>query len=372
MKIVVIGSFADSLVKFRGPLLKRMADAGHEVHALAPNLSTGIVDQIEAWGVSIHEIELQRTGMNPFGDLAYLRRLRVLICRLAPDLVLTYTVKPNIWGAFAAHSCGVRSVAMVTGLGFVFTPGSKVSLVKMAIKAAVSYLYRRATNLNEMVVFQNPDDIKDFVAAGCLAEPVKAFIINGSGVDMEHYSIAPLPEAPVFVMISRLLKNKGVREYAEAAIRVKRAYPHARFLLVGYFDEGTDSIDHSVLESWIQQGLEYLGPRDDVRPTLASARIFVLPSYREGTPRSVLEAMAMGRAIITTDVPGCRETVANGLNGFLVPPRDALTLAEKMEEMIEKPKLCERMAAASYRIACEKYDSTKVNDVLLELLGVEA
>ena len=371
MKIVIIGSLAESLVNFRGLLLKRMADLGHDVHAVAPDLSGTVIARLQTLGVTSHEVSLKRKAMNPFNDLAYMRQLRTLIKRLSPDLILTYTIKPNIWGAFAARSCGVRSVAMVTGLGFAFTSGSNTNIAQILVKAVASRLYQWATNLNELIVFQNPDDVADFVAAGCLKDPSKARIVNGSGIDLEHYPYTPLPDAPVFLMIARLLKNKGIREYAEAAIRVKRAHPKARFLLVGYFDEGTDSISRTALDGWVQQGLEYLGHRDDVRPDLASARVYVLPSYREGTPRSVLEAMAMGRPVITTNAPGCRETVVNGKNGFLVPVQDVDFLAEKITAMIENPEMCEVMASESYKLACDKYDVFKVNDTLLGILGVK-
>jgi glycosyltransferase involved in cell wall biosynthesis len=298
---------------------------------------------------------------------------------LRPDLVVTYTIKPNIWGAFAAARTGVRSVAIVTGLGFAFTEtggarqaASPVRQFKTALVRRVArWLCRVSTGRNALLIFQNPDDRDDFISAGCLTDRGKVRVVNGSGVDLARFQPAPLPDAPYFLMISRILGAKGVREYARAAVEVKRTHPTARFRLVGFFDKGPDAISTSEVDGWVAQGLEYLGPSDDVRPHLADARIYVLPSYREGTPRSVLEAMAVGRAILTSDAPGCRETVVDGVNGFLIPVRDAGTLADKMRWMIENPEGCELMAKESLRIVREKYDVDKVNEVLIHHLGLD-
>lgn len=369
MKIVILASFAPSLVRFRGPLITTLVAAGHDVVAVAPDIDPPLLSELYKLGATPLDLHLSRTGMNPIQDMLYGWRLYRAFRWLQPDLVLSYTAKPNIWGAIAANAAGATSAAMVTGLGFAFTDGGERKWKRALIEKVQTWLYRRATYRNAVVIFQNPDDRDDFIAAGCLADPGKARIVNGSGVDLNHFAPSPLHDQTHFLMIARLLKNKGVREYAEAAIQLKAHYPTTNFALAGFFDEGPDGIPPMTLAEWQTRGLDYLGGLDDVRPALAAASVFVLPSYREGTPRSVLEAMASGRAIITTDVPGCRETVDDGVNGFLIPSRDANSLADRMRWMIEHPEAVAAMGEQSLRIAREKYDVEKVNETLMNHLG---
>lgn len=370
MKILILASYGPSLTNFRGPLISDILAAGHKVSVAAPSVSPDQFAQLEALGVEVHDTPLERTGTAFLADLEYMRSLQRLLENVQPNLVLTYTIKPNIWGAFAAARAGVPSYAMVTGLGYAFTNSGRVSLKQRGVRAIARWLYRAATHRNTKVIFQNPDDRDDFLAAGCLADKTKVAMVNGSGVDLDHYAAVPLQEAPVFLMIARLLKNKGVREYAEAAMSLQQTHPEAHCLLAGPFDEGPDGIDPEELRRWQEGGLEYLGPLDDVRPALTEARVYVLPSYREGTPRSVLEAMAMGRPVITSDAPGCRETVKDGVNGCLVPVRDSEALANRMREMIDDPARTAKMEEESLRIAREKYDVRKVNKQLMEHLGL--
>lgn len=375
-RVLLLGSYAPSLINFRGPLIAAMVAAGHEVHVGAPDIDADTASALRALGAEVHETELARQGTGLRADLAYMRILTRMMKELRPDLVVTYTIKPNIWGAFAAARAEVRSVAIVTGLGFAFTEtgdgGQAVSPMrrfKVALVRRVARgLYRASAGRNARLIFQNPDDRDDFIVAGCLTDRSKVRMVNGSGVDLTRFQPTSLPAAPDFLMISRILGAKGVREYARAAVEVKRTHPTARFRLVGFFDKGPDAISTSEVDGWVAQGLEYLGPSDDVRQHLADARIYVLPSYREGTPRSVLEAMATGRAILTSDAPGCRETVEDGVNGFLVPPRDHAHLAEKMRWMIDNPEGCTSMARESLRIVRDKYDVDNVNQAMLQHL----
>lgn len=371
MRVLLVGSYGPSLLNFRGPLIADMLAQGHEVHVAAPDLKGELRTKLIKFGAIVHDTPLDRQGAGVIPDLDYLRRLTKLFREVAPGLVITYTIKPNIWGAVAGSHTGTRCVALVTGLGIVFTDTGKVDDLKSRVmKFMVRRLYRHAAKRNWRLVFQNPDDIADFEAAGCLINRSKVRMINGSGIDLEHFVAAPLPEEPNFLMIARILGAKGVREYGRAAVEVKKTHPSARFRLVGYFDQGPDAISEFELNEWMDGGLEYLGPSGDVRPHLSASRIYVLPSYREGTPRSVLEAMATGRPIITSDAPGCREPVDHGVNGYLVPVRNPETLAARMRDMIDDPAGTAVMAQESLRIAREKYDVRKVNRQLMGHLGL--
>lgn len=372
MHIFVLGSYAPSLLNFRGPLIRALLDAGHRVSVGAPDIASDVRATLETMGATVHETPLERTGTHIGADLVYYRALKRILRAVRPDALLTYTIKPNIWGALAAASVGITSYAMVTGLGYAFTDnGSSPSLRRRIASFAARRLYRAATRRNRYVIFQNSDDIRDFIASGCLKDEGKAKMTAGSGVDMEHYTRTPLPDAPVVLMIARLLAAKGVRDYAAAALALRARYPTARFLLVGPFDEGPDSIGRDEMAKWVADGLEYLGPLEDVRPAIAQAHIYVLPSYyREGTPRSVLEAMAMGRPVVTCDTPGCRETVEHGVNGLLVPARASGALAAAISRLLDDPAEAAAMGEASYALVARKYDVRRVNRAIMEIMGL--
>lgn len=372
MHILIIGSYAPSLLNFRGPLIRALLNAGHHVSVCAPNIEIGTYEALKGMGAAVYEAPLERTGTGIKTDLIYYRTLKRILLTVRPTAVLTYTIKPNIWGALAAASVGIPSYAMVTGLGYAFTDsGSTPSLRRRITSFVARRLYRAAAQRNRYVIFQNPDDIKDFIAAGCLTDEGKAKMIAGSGVDMVHYARVPLPDAPVVLMIARLLASKGVRDYATAASILRARYPSARFLLVGPFDQGPDAVGHEEITQWVADGLEYFGSLDDVRPAIAKARIYVLPSYyREGTPRSVLEAMAMGRPIITCDAPGCRETVEHGVNGLLIPVRDPQALAAAIDQLLGNPAEVEAMGEASHALVARKYDVNLVNGAIMEIMGL--
>ncbi len=367
-KILINGSHPQYLVNFRGPLVRDLIARGHEVHVSSPDLDGQWRDAILELGATPHSVPLRRTRISILGDLNYHGFIYRLIRKIGADFVLNYTIKPNIWGSLAAKRARARSASMVTGLGFAFISGD--GLARAATQRIAQRLYRMATDANSHVVFQNPDDLADFVAAGSLGEPGKAVIVNGSGLDLDHYGLAPLPSGPVFLSLARLLRSKGLEEYAEAAARVRAIIPEARFLLAGMLDTGPDAVSQEELDRWIASGIEYLGHLGDVRPAITQASVFVLPSWREGTPRTVLEAMGMGRPIITTDAPGCRETTVDGVNGFLVPVRDSEALAAAMIRLGRDSALRTRMAAESRRISEQKYSVDKVNQSLIDGLGL--
>lgn len=364
--VLLLASHAPSLVNFRGPLIAEMVRRGWRVTAAAPDFDAATLDALTALGAHPVDAPMARTGMNPFSDLACFRMLAALFRRERPDVLLAYTIKPVVWGMLAARAAGVpRSVALITGLGYAFTDGVQGGLKRRLLGVVASILYRVALGRADRVLFQNPDDRDLFLARGLVRDPARTGLVDGSGVDLARYVPTPLPAQPIFLMIGRLLGAKGVREYAAAALALKARHPEARCMLVGWRDPGPDTVGEAELQAWIEGGIEHLGQLEDVCPAIAAARIFVLPSYREGTPRSVLEAMAMGRPVITTDAPGCRETVVDGVNGLLVPPRDAPALAAAMERLLLEPELAEAMGRASLDRVRARYDVHRVNAQIL-------
>jgi len=238
-----------------------------------------------------------------------------------------------------------------------------------SIRGILGRLYRHSLNLNHKVFFQNPDDREDFVRYRIFDKAEDSVFINGSGVNVERFKNMSYPDNISFLLTARLIKPKGVMEYLQAAKSLKSKYPNVRFSLVGWFDNKSDGLDRESLQEYIDQNIvEYLGKLDDVRPALAECSVFVLPSYREGTPKSVLEAMACGRAIITTDAPGCRETIDR--NGYLIPVRDPVALSEAMEKFILEPELVEEMGRQSRQLAEDKFSVDKVNNVILNTMGI--
>lgn len=369
-RIMVVAGNARSLVSFRGQLLCALRDRGQEVHVAAPQLSanTELSRTLADWGVTCHDIPMQRAGLSPFQDLRSLMALCRLLRSVAPDTLLAYTIKPVIYATLAGWLARVpRRFALITGMGYAFTdePGGR----RAWVQRLVVLLYGLSLRRTRRVFFQNPDDEAHCRALKLLPGQIPSQVVNGSGVDLKHFSAVPMPlGAPVFLLIARLIADKGIRQFVEAARRIRRSHGKARFLLVGGLDDNPESIRHVELEAWCREGvIEYLGRLEDVRPTMARASVFVLPSYyREGTPRTVLEAMAMGRAIITSDAPGCRETVVEGENGFLVPVRNPEALAMAMQRFLDDPQLARRMGSRSRQIAEHKYDVHHVNAVMLQ------
>ncbi|WP_417315518.1 glycosyltransferase family 4 protein [Cycloclasticus pugetii] len=369
---LLIASFPDSLIKFRGALLRALVAKGLSVHVAAPDISSAasVREELVLMGIQVHEIGLQRTGTNPLADLRAVLEMQRLMRKIKPDYVLGYTIKPVIYGSIAAWLAAVpKRFALVTGLGYAFT--GEASGKRGVLRQLIQRLYRFGLSRCHKVFFQNPDDQALFRDLGLLSDVVPSRVVNGSGVDVAEYPTRPFPDALSFLLIARLLGDKGVREYARAAQMVKRKHPEISFKLVGWIDDNPDAIDPQELDEWVRSGtLEFLGKLADVRPAIEESSVYVLPSYREGTPRTVLEAMAMGRPVVTTDAPGCRETVEDGVNGFLVPVQSVDGLANAMARFVESPELMGRMGQSSRQIAEDKYDVRKVNDFMLSEMGI--
>jgi len=367
--VVLFGSYAPSLIHFRGPLIAEMIRRGHSVTAMAPAIDEQIGGALRALGAEPRSVALGRTSINPLEGLRAGRDLRRTLREIEADVLIAYTAKPIVVGVPAARAAGVkRAVALVTGLGYAFTGGRE--LKRLISRAAATILYRRALAGSDVAIFQNENDRADFARMGVLPSRVKTTLINGSGVDIDHYAGSPPPPEPSFLMIARLLGDKGVREYAEAGRRLKQLHPTVPVSLIGGIGAEPNAISREELDRFIGWGIDYLGPQSDVRPFITAHSVYVLPSYREGTPRSVLEALSMGRAVITTDAPGCRQTIEHEKNGLLVRPRDADSLFTAMRRLVENPQLIAPMGAASRRIAEEKFDVRKVNAALLAAAGL--
>lgn len=373
MKILLLASYAGSLRNFRGPLIMAMLAAGHEVHAAAPVISEDAATRawLKSVGAVWHDIRLSRTGISPVEDLRSLRQLVSLMRQIGPDVFLGYTIKPVVWGLIAARIAGVRKrAAMITGLGYAFT--GKASGKRALLQRIARGLYSFALRGADAIFFQNPDDRDDFRRMGLLPRKTRIEITAGSGIDLAQFQNVPLPSGPTrFLMIARLLGDKGTREYAAAAALVKAQAPDVEFHLVGGLDSNPDAIAKSEVEGWVDSGaLVWHGALSDVRPSLAECHVYVLPSYREGTPRTVLEAMATGRAVITTDAPGCRETVRDGENGVLVPVAQVQPLVDAMIDLIRNPDKISAMGTNARTIAENRYDVHKVNGHIMSVLGL--
>jgi glycosyltransferase involved in cell wall biosynthesis len=369
MRIVVVSPIAGSLIRFRGELLHEMVAAGHDVLGVAPENDDAVRTKLRDLGVRYTTVPMSRAGLNPVRDAMTVVALARIFRAWQADLVLVYAPKPVVYGLMAARLVGVplRS-AMVTGVGSALGGGD--GLARAALARLLRGLYRVALHGAHVVFFQNEDDEALFDRFGLTTRRNRIVRINGSGVDLEHYAPAPLPSWPVsFVMVGRLIADKGVREYVAAAQQVKRTHPSASFRLVGPLDVNPTAVSRDELQGWIDEGsVDYLGKLDDVRPALADAHVCVLPSYREGMPRSVLEAMSMARPILATDAPGCRDTVIEGQNGYLVPVRDTAKLAERMVAMIDGFDRLAEMGRISRALAEKRFDVHGVNQVILEAL----
>ena len=371
-RVVVLGGWAPSLTIFRGPLLAAMTARGHRVTAMASEGSPEIRAELAAIGVDYEELPLERTGTDPRSDAraiaAMTRRLRAI----GPDVVLGYTIKPVIYGGLAGRLARIpRRYAMITGLGYAFLGQER--LARRALRTLVEALYRAGLRGCDAVFFQNPDDRAEFAERRLLPSGSRVEIVRGSGVDVDHFAVAPLPAGPpTFLYIGRLHREKGILEFIEMARLVRARRPDVRFCALGWLhDDNPSSLSRAEVDRWVADGvIEFLGDAKDVRPVIAACHVFVLPSYREGTPRSVLEAMSMGRPVITTDVPGCRETVIDGDNGLLVPPRDPAALADAAFRLLDDPTLAEAMGRRGRARAEDLYDARKVAAQMLEVMGL--
>lgn len=374
VKVVILSSYAESLYNFRGDLIRALIDNGSCVYALAPDYDAAKRARVEALGAIAISVPLDRNGMSAFGDLKSLLHLRKVMRDIRPQLFFGYFMKPVIYGTLAAWLAGVpRRVAMVAGLGSLFTDDDgPMSLKARVLRSLSTRLYGLAFYRAHKVIFQNRDDLALMVEAGA-APAGRSVLINGSGVNLERFTPSQTPrgERPMtFIWTGRMLREKGLLEIVEAAKVIREKGHEIEVLLVGGADSNPGSLREEDIRTWHQAGIvKWTGKVDDVRPYLRQSDVFLLPSYyREGVPRSTQEAMASGLAVITTDAPGCRETVVGGRNGFLVPVRDPAHLAEAMLRYVEDLSLARRHGDESRRIVSEKFDVELINRQMLAVL----
>ncbi len=376
MKILVLSSLAYSLINFRGDLLKAMIDNGHAVVACAPDRDAETKAKLAAMGVEFRLTPMQRTGTNVLSDLGLVFRYVGLVRRERPDIILAYTQKPIIYGGIAARIAKLfgrklRFFALMSGLGQVFSMDTGYS---SWLRTAVARLYRAALARAQATFVFNADDRNDMIELGIVDREQRVIQVPGSGVSLIRFpACAPVTRPIRFLMIGRLMRNKGIMEFLDASRIVRRDYPACQFQIVGRCeDENPAGISREQSERLaVEYNVEFVSGTDDVQPYLAACSVFVLPSYyREGLPRTILEALASARPVITTDLPGCRDAIENGLNGFLVRPRDAADLASAMARFAAEPGLVEQMGAASLEVARKTYDVHLVNRQLLEEMGL--
>lgn len=330
VKVMVAVNTAWNLVNFRSGLIRALIAAGYEVIAVAP--SDEYAEKLPEIGCRFVHLQMDNYGTHPGRDLMLLRSFLAVMRAERPDVYLGYTVKPNIYGSFAAHSLGIPVINNISGLGTAFIKGGWLA-------SLVGVMYRLALACSTKVFFQNDDDRQMFVTRRLVDESVSS-LLPGSGIDLLKFAPASLPNKTTlrFLLIARMLVEKGVGEFVEAARLLKRRGVNAEFCLLGSLEQqNASSITAEQMAKWTNEGsIQYLGVSDDVRGEIIDADCVVLPSYREGTPRALLEAAAMARPIVTTNSVGCREVVDDGINGFLCQPRDALDLADKLEQMASK------------------------------------
>jgi glycosyltransferase involved in cell wall biosynthesis len=370
MKMVVLGNQAGAFVNFWSVLLRRVLGGGHEVVCAVPDGDARANAALARLGVRLAHYRLDRKGINPLRDMRTLRDLTRLLKEEKPALLFASTIKPVIYGCMAARFARIPHIyAAITGLGYAFEADT---FFKRCVNLLGVGLYRLALDKAEGIFFQNRDDAAVFRESGITGASARVLLTRGVGVDTKHFAVTPLPPPPpVFLLVGRLLEAKGLPEYADAARMLKARYPEARFQLLGPPERGFGSVGLDRVRNWEAEGcIEYLGRTDDVRPFLAAAHVLVLPSWREGTPTSIMEGMSMGRPAVVTDVPGCREVVRDGVNGRLAPVRDARALARAMENFILMPESVARMGAAAREIAVRECDAEHVAAQMLREMNI--
>lgn len=362
-RICIVATNGISLINFRGPFIKELVAKGYDVQCVSIEPFEEIGEKIQQLGAEYIQVLGDRVGTGIFSGLRMISGYKNLFQENKPDVCFLYMSKPIAFGGIAAVLSKVKHInILVNGLeNAYYRTGLKDFIVRCVMSTAYRFVSKRADN----VFFQNHDDMQFFKDHRILTKD-NASVVGGSGVDMEYFAKEELPKQPIVLMVARLLWSKGIREYLAAVDSVKKKHPELKVLLVGGLDNNDEALSEDELNRYIESAdIEYCGYAADVRPFLKRCSIFVLPSYHEGLPRCVIEAMSVARAVVTTDVPGCRETVIDGENGFLVPVRDSDVLADRILKLVEDDSLREKMAQASYELCKRKFEVNLVNQSML-------
>lgn len=364
-RIVVITPHTPSLLWFRMDMMSDFMKRGYEVTAVGEEAEEQWKDEFEHYGISYRAIPIVRNGLNPFQDMQTIKAIKNLYKDIKPEKVFLYQAKAVVYGSIAAREdSNIEVYSLVSGLGSIFRG---TTWKHQILKTVMKWQYRYALSKNAAVIFHNPDDMQQFIKWNIVTKSL-CRIVPGSGVNIEKFSYEEMPEGVIsFLMISRMIRDKGVLEYLEACKLIKKKFPKIKCMLVGPFDTNPSGISREQLEEYMPY-VEYYGEQKDVRPFVKKCTTYILPSYHEGVPKSVLEAMSMGRAIITTDAPGCREVVTDGENGFLVPVKNYEQLAERMEHIIAHPEIQKGMGKKSREIVEATYDVNKVDNEIAKIM----
>ena len=366
-KIIIVAPISKSLINFRGDLIIDMKNKGYNVITASPALSEEYSNIFKQQKIVNMTVNFINNKLNPLYDFFTIIRLFKIFWEQSPDIILSYTIKPVIWGGLVAKFFKTDFYALITGTGFVFYG---VSFKRKLLRNFVIFLYRFALKKSKAVIFQNIDDLNLFVSKSIVPKS-KTHLVDGSGVNIERFNYTVPPKGNInFLCVARLKGDKGIRQYAAAAKIIKKKFPNTIFNLIGPEEISPDAISLDEVNSWSNY-ISYKGEVEDVRPLIKDAHIYVLPSYHEGLPRSTLEAMSMGRPIITTNASGCKETVKEGINGFKVPVANIDKLVEKIIWFIEHSDQIEPMGIESRRMVEEKFDVRKVNANMLDIMNLQ-
>ncbi|MCH5279910.1 MAG: glycosyltransferase family 4 protein [Lachnospiraceae bacterium] len=362
--IMVVTPHTPSLTCFRLDMMNAFIAKGYKVIAVGQESESEWTPRFQKYGIDYISIPIVRNGLNAFEDLKTLKALYTIFKKVMPEKVFLYQAKAVVYGSMAARFLNIEAYSLICGLGSIFRGTStKSKFLRQIMKVE----YKFALKKNAAVIFHNPDD-KDLFIKWKLAVQEKCHVVGGSGVNINQFAYTPLKgENTIFLMVGRIIRDKGVIEYLEACKLIKADYPNVKCMLVGPFDTNPSALQKPEIDNYAAY-VDYYGGQEDVRPFLEKCTVFVLPSYHEGLPKSVLEAMSVGRAIITTDAPGCRNTVNEGKNGFLVPIKDSNELYEKMKYMVQNPEKQSIMGKKSREYAEEKYSVDKVNEQIMKIM----
>ncbi|WP_136465442.1 glycosyltransferase family 4 protein [Flagellimonas onchidii] len=365
--ILIIASLANSLPHFRGDFMAALVKQGYKVFAAAPEMSNDVSERLQKLGVTTVSFQLDRTGLNPIKDFKSILELKKIIKEYKIDLVFPYTIKPVVYGSIAANMAKKPVISLITGLGFTFSGASKKAKFLQKI---TKRLYRYSLRKNKLVIFQNEDDRQLFLQNRIVSKNQNTDVVNGSGVNLEKYPFRKVKVTTSnvkFVIVARLIKEKGIQLFMDTAKELKKTYPQAEFHIIGGMADPPSGVNMEIVKQLHDAKIiVFHGLKDNVPEFLKDMHVFVLPSfYREGVPRSILEALSIGMPVITTDTPGCKETIIPETNGFLIPPKSLDPLIDTCRYFLDNPASIENMGQESRNLAEKKFDVNIINQFLV-------